>query len=273
MSGGAIRTTALAVGPAGPERVGRTLAEEVPVALSYDGTTQAVMLASPTELNDFALGFSLSEGIVDTPRQIERIERVDHAQGIEMRMWLAQGLGARLMERRRAMAGPVGCGLCGIDSLEAAARPLPRLPGGALRLAPGDIARAMAALRGAQALHDATRAVHAAGFWTPAEGLVAAREDVGRHNALDKLIGALARMGRDAAGGVIVMTSRVSIELVQKAVLARAPVLAAVSAPTTRAVATAEAASLTLIARARGETFDIHTHPDRIALKEVPHDA
>ncbi|TCO70507.1 formate dehydrogenase accessory sulfurtransferase FdhD [Rhodovulum euryhalinum] len=273
MTGGAVRTTALAIGPDGPERVGHHLPEEVPVALSYDGTTHAVMLASPTDLEDFALGFSLSEGIVEAPGQIGRIERVDHPEGIEMRMWLAPGLGARLMVRRRAMAGPVGCGLCGIDSLREAARPLPPLPPGGLRLGADDVGRAMAALARAQPLHDATRAMHAAGFWTQAEGLVAAREDVGRHNALDKLTGALARAGRDASGGAVVVTSRVSIELIQKAVLARAPVLIAVSAPTSRAVAAAEATGLTLIARARGAGFDIHTHPDRIELTEVPHDA
>ncbi|SIO25284.1 FdhD protein [Rhodovulum sp. ES.010] len=273
MNPGIARSSALAVGHDGPRRVPRQLPEEVPAALSYDGTTHAVMLASPTDLEDFALGFSLSEEIVESPGQIARIERIDHADGIEMRMWLDAGLGARLVERRRAFAGPVGCGLCGIDSLKAATRPLPRLPEGGLRLAARDVGQAMAALSEAQRLHNATRAVHAAGFWTEAEGLVIAREDVGRHNALDKLIGALARRGRDASGGLIAITSRVSIELVEKAVLARAPVLVAVSAPTDRAVAAADAAGLTLIARARGASFDIHTHPDRIAFKEVPHGA
>lgn len=250
----------------------RRLADEVPVALSYDGTTQAVMLASPSDLEDFAVGFSLSEGIVDRAAQVARIERVDHADGIEMRIWLAPGLGARLLERRRAMAGPVGCGLCGIDSLKAASRALPRLARGRVRLDPDEIVAAFAALTRAQDLHGATRAAHAAGFWTASEGLVAAREDVGRHNALDKMIGALARAGRDGSGGMIVMTSRVSMELIQKAVIARAPVLAAVSAPTASAVAAAEAAGLTLIARARGTHFEVHTHPERIALTEANHE-
>lgn len=262
-------STVLPVGPGGAARDTCRLAEEVPVALSYDGTTQAVMLASPADLEDFAVGFSLAEGIVGTPAQIDRIERADHPEGIDLRIWLAPGLGARLMVRRRAMAGPVGCGLCGLDSLREVARPLPPLPADGVRLTPDDIGAALAAMSRAQDLHGATRAAHAAGFWTPSEGLVATREDVGRHNALDKLIGALARAGRDASGGAIVMTSRVSIELVQKAVLARAPVLAAVSAPTARAVEAAGAAGLTLIARARGAGFDIHTHPDRIALTEV----
>ena len=256
----------------GAWRAARRLAEEVPVALSYDGTTQAVMLASPFDLEDFALGFSLGEGIVTHPSEIAEIERVDHAAGIEMRMWLAPGRGVRLIERRRTMAGPVGCGLCGLDSLDAAQRALPPLPPGGLRLDPAMLDRAFRDLSERQSLHEATRCAHAAGFWTPAEGLVAAREDVGRHNALDKLVGALARRGRDARGGAIVMTSRVSIELVEKAVIARAPLLAAISAPTSRAVQAAEAAGLTLVARARGDAFELYTHPERIALTEAPHE-
>ncbi|MBL3585601.1 formate dehydrogenase accessory sulfurtransferase FdhD [Rhodovulum sulfidophilum] len=260
------------VGPDGAAPDIRRLAEEVPVALCYDGSTHAVMLASPADLDDFALGFSLSEGIVERPDQIARIERADHDEGIELRIWLAPGLGARLAGRRRSMVGPVGCGLCGVESLAAATRPLPVLPPGGLSLTPPEIAEAMTALGLGQELHGATRAAHAAGFWTRSEGLVALCEDVGRHNALDKLVGRLARLGRDASGGAILLTSRVSIELVQKAVLARAPALIAVSAPTLRAVAAAEAAGLTLVARARGQSLDIHSHARRIAAAEIPHD-
>jgi len=263
---------AFVVGKDGAWRAARRLAEEVPVALSYDGTTQAVMLASPSDLEEFALGFSLGEGIVADPSEIAEIERVDHESGIEMRMWLAPGRGVRLIERRRNMAGPVGCGLCGIDSLEAATRALPRVPQGALRLDPDMLASAFRELAEAQLLHEATHAAHAAGFWTPGEGLVVAREDVGRHNALDKLVGALARRGRGAAGGAIVMTSRISIELVEKAAMAGAPLLAAISAPTARAVEAAEAAGVTLVARARGGTFELYTHPERIALTEATHE-
>ena len=163
------------------------------------------------------------------------------------------------------MAGPVGCGLCGIDSLDQAIRPLPTLPDTPLSLTPAQISAAAEALRGAQALHDITRAVHAAGFFTPDAGLVAAREDVGRHNALDKLVGALARTGHEARAGALILTSRVSVEMVQKAVLAGAPVLVAVSAPTAHAIRLAEAAGLTLAALARGEMFEVFTHPHRIA--------
>ncbi|MEX5728446.1 FdhD protein [Rhodovulum iodosum] len=269
MTGAARAIPALAVAPGGREKVARDLAEEAAVALSYDGTTQAVMMASPADLEEFALGFSLSEGIVARPDEIERLERVDHDGGIELRMWLAAGAGARLAARRRAMAGPVGCGLCGVDSLEAALRPLPSLPTGGPRLPAAAIARAMAALAAGQRLHAETRAAHAAGFFTAAEGLVALREDIGRHNALDKLVGALARAGRTARGGVLTITSRVSVDIVQKAVLAGAPVLAAVSAPTAAAVELAADSGLTLIARARGDAFEIYTHPERIDLTET----
>ncbi|KGB82027.1 formate dehydrogenase [Rhodovulum sp. NI22] len=243
----------------------RAVAEEVPVALSYNGTTQAVMMASPADLEDFAAGFTLSEEIVNDLSEIESLTIAAHPNGIEVQMWLAPGAEARLARRRRHMAGPVGCGLCGIDSLDQAIRPLPTLPDTSLSLTPAQISAAAEALRGAQALHDITRAVHAAGFFTPDAGLVAAREDVGRHNALDKLVGALARAGHEARAGALILTSRVSVEMVQKAVLAGAPVLVAVSAPTAHAIRLAEAAGLTLAALARGEMFEVFTHPHRIA--------
>ncbi|TCP61961.1 FdhD protein [Rhodovulum bhavnagarense] len=243
----------------------RVLARECAVALSFDGATQAVMMASPVALEDFALGFALSEEIVASPDQITAIERVEHNTGIEMRMWLAAPVGARLAARRRAMVGPVGCGLCGLDSLAAAERPLPPLPACGLRVTRAEIVRAMSDMRAVQTLHSQTGGTHAAGFWTPGKGLGTLREDIGRHIALDKLIGARARAGADLSGGIVVMSSRLSIELVQKAVLARAPILAAVSAPTARAVATADAAGLTLVAWARGERCEVYTHPHRIA--------
>ncbi|MBK1635980.1 formate dehydrogenase accessory sulfurtransferase FdhD [Rhodovulum adriaticum] len=264
MTGAVGPARALCLGQGAPRWTDRDLAAECAVALSFDGTTHAVMMASPCDLEDFALGFALSEGIVAQPGEITQIEQIDHPQGIEMRMWLAAPRGARLAARRRAMAGPVGCGLCGLDSLAAAERALPPLPNGGLHLSPGDLAQAMKALRQAQSLHARTRATHGAGLWQPGAGLVCAREDVGRHNALDKLIGARARTGADLSGGVVVMTSRLSIELVQKAVLARAPVLAGASAPTARAVAAAQAAGLTLIGRLRGNTAEVYSHPARI---------
>lgn len=229
------------------------LAEEVPVALVFDGVTQAVMMASPVNLEDFLLGFALTEGMIADRSELLRHEVVHQRQGIEVRGWLAAPAGQRFAKRRRAMAGPVGCGLCGIDSLAAVLRPLPRAPrGGGAKLALGAPAAladvALEALRAGQRLQDAVRAVHAAGFWD-GEKMVALREDVGRHNALDKLAGALAGQGIDAAEGALVLTSRLSVDLVQKAAMIGARVLIAPSAPTALAVAEAQAAGLLLIAR------------------------
>ncbi len=173
--------------------------------------------------------------------------------------------------RKRSMAGPTGCGLCGVESLEAAMRPLPQVARPTWRLTPQAIVAAMASLDPAQTLNEATHAVHGAGFWTEAEGLVALREDVGRHNALDKLAGALVRSGRNASAGIIVMTSRVSIELIQKAARLDAPVLAAVSAPTAAAIRLAEESGMTLIGVARRQDFEIFTHPDKISSETSRH--
>ncbi|WP_444454662.1 formate dehydrogenase accessory sulfurtransferase FdhD [Rhodobacter capsulatus] len=232
------------------------LAEEVPVALVFDGVTQAVMMASPVDLEDFLLGFALTEGMIAAPADLLRAEVVHQPQGIEVRGWLAAPAGQRFAARRRAMAGPVGCGLCGIDSLAAAVRPLPRAPrGGGAKLtlgAPAALAdAALHALRAGQVLQDAVRAAHAAGFWDGTR-LLALREDVGRHNALDKLAGALAAAAVDVGAGVVVMTSRLSVDLVQKAAMIGARVLIAPSAPTALAVSEAQAAGIAVIARGPG---------------------
>jgi len=229
----------------------RDLPEEVPVALVYNGTTQAVMMATPADITDFALGFTISEGIA-TLEDAGEVEVVAHDLGIEARLWLPAGREAALAARRRALVGAVGCGLCGIDSLEAAARPLPRLAAGVTMTA-AQAQGALAALRGHQPLHDATRAVHAAAFWLPGAGIVLAREDVGRHNALDKLIGALALAGIVPASGAVLVTSRLSVEMVQKTVMAGAGVLLSVSAPTAHAVRLAQGAGLTLASTAGGQ--------------------
>ncbi len=255
-------------GPLRIEQGTRMLPEEVAVALSYNGSTQAVMMATPDALEDFAYGFSLTEGIA-TPDEIESVEVVETARGIDVQMWLVPEAEARLAKRRRTMAGPVGCGLCGIDSLEEATRVLPPVTA-ALSLTPSQICAAISALPAHQSLHDSTRAVHAAAFWTPAGGIVAAREDVGRHNALDKLAGAMLR-GSIGAEGAIVLTSRVSIDMVQKCAAMGVPVLIAVSAPTAHAVELAEAAGITLIALARPDRFEAFTHTDRIHPDEAAH--
>jgi FdhD protein len=241
----------------------RAVPAEVPVAFVYDGSTYAVMMASPSDLEDFALGFSLSEGIVTSAHEIASLDVIEQAKGLELRMWLSPDRGRNLAERRRHMAGPTGCGLCGVESLEAAVPSCPRIAS-AFTATPQDIADALAALPEAQVLHRETRAVHGAGFWTRGQGLVALAEDVGRHNALDKLIGRLWRAEADPAGGIVLLTSRVSVEMVQKAAVAGVPIVAAVSAPTALALQTAEEAGITLVAVARADGFEVFTHPHRI---------
>lgn len=243
----------------------RTLPEEAAVAMVYNGGTQAVMMATPADLEDLAVGFSLSERVIAHPAEIEALEVAEQENGVELRMWLGPDRAEALARRRRFMAGPVGCGLCGIDSLEEAQPPLPVVAAAGPRLSGADIEAAVAALATWQPLRRQTGAVHAAAFWTPAEGATFGREDVGRHNALDKLIGALARAGRPASAGAVVMTSRISVELVQKCALAGAPILIALSAPTAQAVRLAAAAGVTLVGAARGGGCEVFTRPDRIA--------
>lgn len=242
----------------------RVVAEETAVALSYNGSTQAVMMASPADLVDFAHGFTLTEGLASL-EEIADVEPVATPRGIDLRIWLTPGAGARLAARRRTMAGPVGCGLCGLDSLEEAARDAPPVPPSPLRLTMAEVSAAAEALRAHQPLHDRTRAAHAAGWWRPGPGMVAVREDVGRHNALDKLAGAVLRAGLRPAEGAVVMTSRLSIDLVQKVARLGSPLLIAASAPTAAAVDLAQAAGLTLIGLTRPDRFEVFTHPGRIA--------
>ncbi len=251
---------------AGAEQSGRRdLPEEVAVALSFNGTTQAVMMATPADLIDFAYGFAMTEGIAK-PVEIQSVDLVKSPHGLDLQIWLTHEAEARLAKRRRTMAGPVGCGLCGIDSLEEATRVLPPVPATDFCMTPSEIMGAVAALPAAQPLHDVTRAVHAAGFWS--RKLLATREDVGRHNALDKIAGNLIR--NPHPNGAIVLTSRISIDMVQKVAALGLPILIAVSAPTAQAVVMAEAAGITLIALARPDRFEAYTHTHRIA-KENAH--
>lgn len=259
----------LSVQAEGARRVTRALPEEVPVAFVFDGTTQAVMMATPADVADFAHGFAVTEGIVTDPAQIESFEIAEHDRGIEARFWLREDRLGALAARRRFMAGPVGCGLCGIDSLEQAIRPVPRVTQTGPVFSQREIARATDTLGACQPLHDLTRATHAAGFILPGSGLVLAREDVGRHNALDKLIGALWRAGIDPSDGAVVMTSRLSVELVQKCAMAGCAILVAVSAPTAHALRLADSSGITIAAFARGGGFDLYSHPHRIT-DEVP---
>lgn len=248
----------------------RTVPEETPVALTYNRVTHAVMLATPADLEDFAIGFSLSEGIITDPAQIEELEIVTVPDGIEARMTLDPDRLNALTRRHRRLAGPSGCGLCGLDSLKDAIRPIP-VVGGRTHIAAYMLVSAMASLHAAQSLNQLTRGVHAAAFWTPARGLACVREDVGRHNALDKLAGALARGGISADTGVVLLTSRVSVEMVQKAALLGAPIVAAVSVPTALAIRMADQAGITLVAIARQDGFEVFTHPGRVTLAPVQH--
>jgi FdhD protein len=240
----------------------RILAEEVPIAFSYDGATHAVLMATPDDLEDFALGFSYTEGVVTAPDEIAELAVVGVTDGILLRMWLTGERSDAFAARRRRFVGPAGCGMCGLESLAEANRAIPMASRG-LQVSRQVIAEVVTALSARQRLNKETRAVHAAGFWEPVGGLVL-REDVGRHNALDKLAGALLRTGRSAAGGIIVLSSRISIELVQKAGMIGAAIIVGVSAPTALAVRTAEASGLTLIGIARDDGFEVFTHPERI---------
>jgi FdhD protein len=256
--------TALHCDDTSSSQVDRDVAIETAVAISINGTTHAVMMCSPTDLRDFAIGFALTEGIITALDQIESLEFIEHATGIEAQFWLAEDSARPFLARRRAMAGPVGCGLCGIDSLEQAVRPLPVVPTTQVDFDPVHIGMATDRLRDLQPLHDKTHAVHAAGFMDETGQIIVAREDVGRHNALDKVIGALACAANPAASGAIVLTSRVSVEMVQKTAMIGAPMIVAVSAPTSHALELAHTANITLCARAHGGEFDCYTHPFRL---------
>jgi FdhD protein len=242
----------------------RSVPSEVPVAFSYGGTTHAVMMATPDDLIDFAYGFSLTEGIVASRDDIADVDLVEGEQGIDVQIALRDETASALKDRRRQMAGPVGCGMCGIESIEQAIRKVPFVGDGPLVLTAKQIIESVAQLQGRQPLNRETRAVHAAAFYRPGDGIVAVREDVGRHNALDKLAGCVLRDGRSGADGAVVVTSRVSVEMVQKTAILGSRFIIAISAPSDLAIRTADEAGMTLVALVRGEEFDLYTHADRM---------
>jgi FdhD protein len=242
----------------------RSIAEEAAVALTYNGGTYAVMMTTPQDLEDFAVGFSLAEGIIASPADIDSLDVIRIDDGVELRMWLSKPRANRLDERRRHIAGPTGCGLCGIESIAEAVRPAAIVEHDR-QFSSEQIMVVMRSLPLRQTLNIETRAVHAAAFWDVTKGIVAIREDVGRHNALDKLSGALARSSIAPGEGIILLTSRVSVEMVQKSAAIGAPVMVSVSAPTALAVRMADAAGITLAAIARADGFEVFTHPRRIS--------
>jgi FdhD protein len=265
---GSVRRPAQRLTARGSESIDEVVAEERAVALVYNGISHAVMMATPCDLEDFAVGFSLTERIVEKASEIYDIEVEDIAvesgeRGIEVRLKIAAQRMVGLQERRRSLAGRTGCGLCGVDSLEAALRPVSR------SLATGTVSRraiehAMAALPAHQRINKLNGATHAAG-WAAADGsLVLVREDVGRHNALDKLGGALATSGAAGDGGFVVVTSRCSYEMVQKATALGAVAIAAVSAPTSLAIETAEQAGIALVAFVREDRLTVYANGQRI---------
>jgi FdhD protein len=246
----------------------RSIPEETAVALTYNGGAYAVMMTTPQDLEDFAVGFSLSEGIIGSPADLDSLEVLHLGDGIELRMWLSGTKADRLHERRRHVAGPTGCGLCGIDSVAEALRPA-TVVGPGRQFSSDQIMTAMRSISSLQKLNIETRAVHAAAFWGVGKGFVALREDVGRHNALDKLSGALLRASIVTGEGIILLTSRVSVEMVQKSAAIGATVMVSVSAPTALAVRMAHAAGITLAAIARGDGFEVFAHPYRILFGAV----
>jgi FdhD protein len=239
------------------------IAAEVPVALVYNGTSHVVMMTTPNDLADFAIGFSLSEGILVRTDQLLDLALEDGEDGIQVQLEIAEDAYAALANRRRNLTGRTGCGLCGVDELVQVARPL-RPVGAGRKIDIAAIRKALDALPGHQAVNRRTGAIHAAA-WADADGAIwLLREDVGRHNALDKLIGAMARGGVDFESGFAIITSRCSFEMVQKAATLGIPFLVAISAPTTMALRIAKRAGITLVALARADAMSVYANPGRI---------
>jgi FdhD protein len=245
----------------------KTVAEEQAVGLVYNTIPFAVMMATASDLEDLAIGFSVTEGIVPNiaaVRSVEIVASADTQDGVEARVWIRGNEFSSLMRaRRRTMVGRVACGLCGVESLDEAVRPSVAVrEGRAVSL--GALRRAVAGLAARQTLNSRVHMVHAAAWATPAGDIVIVREDVGRHNALDKLIGAALRQGVDFGAGFCVITSRCSYEMIQKSTAVGMSILVAISAPTGLALRKAQEAGLTLVAQARSDTQTVYTHPWRI---------
>jgi len=248
-----------------------SVAEEVPVAMVYNGEPFVVMMASPADFEDLAIGFSVTEGIVGAPADVTVAEVVKHSRGVEVQMTVSDDAARRLGERRRGITARTGCGVCGIESIDEVLR-VPHVvsPGGTFVV--DALWRAAAELEERQPVNAETRAVHAAALADSSGALEIVREDVGRHNALDKVVGAMLRnrekqIPRSARDDTfLVVTSRASYELVQKTAAAGIPLLAAVSRPTSLAIQLAEQANITLVGLLRGRTANVYSHPGRLGL-------
>ena len=240
------------------------VAEETPIALVYNGTPHVVMMATPADLDDFALGFSVTEELIRSPADLLETELVRYSQGIEIQATVAAACEATIAARTRRLTGRTGCGICGADSFTAVLKQLHPVATD-VAVSPDAIHAALTSLATQQRLNAAAGAVHAAG-WARLDGTVeVVREDVGRHNALDKLIGAVLKGGIDVHTGFVVVTSRASFEMVQKTTVLGAGVLAAVSGPTGLALRVAQHAGLTLVGFARDGRHTVYTHPDRVS--------
>lgn len=246
--------------PGGRGARSRKIASEVPVAISVCGFGYAVMMATPADLEDFAWGFARCERLIENPGQVENVALRHEERGVLLDIWLAEECRERVVERVRHRVGESSCGLCGIENLDQALRPLPpvAVP---LGIEPAAVFAALAALDTHQPLNAATGAVHAAAFADSRGNILAAREDVGRHNAFDKLIGHCLRQGLAAGEGFALLTSRCSFELVEKAALAGVRLLVTISAPTALAIERAQSCGLTLIALARSDEMLIAADP------------
>ncbi len=251
-------------GPEGPRAGVESIAEETPVAIAYNGQAHVVMMATPQNLEEFALGFSLTEELIRSPGDFLGVEVVRYGQGIELQVSVAPECQAVIAARGRRLSGRTGCGICGAESFAAVMKQVHPVAAGP-EIASGAIHRAVAALPAHQALNAAAGAVHAAAWATLDGEVTLVREDVGRHNALDKLIGALTRSGTVPRSGFVVVTSRASFEMVQKTTVLGAPLMAAISGPTGLAVRLAQQSGLTLVGFCRPERFTVYTHPERLA--------
>jgi formate dehydrogenase accessory protein FdhD len=241
------------------------VAEEAAVAFSYNGVAHVVMLATPADLEDLATGFTVSEAVVERAEEIRSVEVVSTADALEVRLTIAAGRFSELLTRRRNLAARSGCGLCGSETVEQAIRQ-PKPVDGGVRVTLGELHAALAGLRDRQPLNARTGSVHAAAWVVPGKGIQLVREDVGRHNALDKVIGALVRAGADFSTGYMIVTSRASYEMVQKSAIVGVPMLAAVSAPTAMAIRLAERSGLTLVGFARERQHVVYAHGERLLV-------